>query len=134
VTIMIALFLVFLAFLGLVLQLPDALAPSPGAMDAKAVLVISGAVVLLVQLVKWGGLPDSRGPWAVLACSLLGVLFWGWSRGDMARATAFDYFAGFVSVAAAAAGVFGFTRAMPQAVTATSEPPSGAGSNPTAKP
>lgn len=124
----------FLLFLGLVLQLPEALAPSPGAMDAKAIMIVSGAVVMLVQLVKWAGLPDSRGPLAVLVCSLLGVAFWGWSRGDFTRATAFEYFAGFIVVAATAAGVFGFTRSLPSAVTATSEPPHGAGSNPTVKP
>lgn len=119
---------------GLLLQLPAALRPSNGGMDAKAVMVISGTVVLLTQLAKWGGVPDKRGPWAVLVISLLGILFWGWSQGDMSRATAFDYFAGFVAVAAASAGIFGFTRSMPEAVTATTQPPAGAGSNSTSKP
>jgi hypothetical protein len=103
-------------------------------MDAQAVVAVSAAVVALVQLVKWAGLPDSRGPLAVLALAALGVVFWGWSKGTLERAVAFDYFAGWIAVATGAAGVFGFTRAAPGAVArASSPPPGGAGSSPTVK-
>lgn len=103
-------------------------------MDAQSILVVSGAVVILTQIIKWAGLPDKRGPLAVLATSALGTGLWGWSKGDFARATAFQYFAGWLSVALNAAGVFGFTRAMPEAVSNFTPPPgSGAGSSPTIK-
>jgi hypothetical protein len=79
-------------------------------MDGKAIMTVSAATVALVQLAKWAGLSDSRGPLGVLMLSLLGVVFWGWSTGDVTRATAFNYFAGWIAVMTSAAGVFGFTR------------------------
>lgn len=101
-------------------------------MNAETTVTISAAIVACVQLSKWAGLPDSWGPVAVLGLSLLGVLFWGWSSGDITRATAFNYFAGWISVALSAAGTFGFTRAGAGAVSRMSGPPaSGAGSSPT---
>lgn len=105
----------------------------PG-MNAQAVLTVSAVVVPLTSFVKWAGLPDKRGPLAVIILSLLGTAFWAWTKGDFARATAFDYFAGFVAVMLSAAGVFGFTRAAPEAVSSFSKPPdTGAGNNPTLK-
>lgn len=104
-----------------------------GGMNAQAILVVSGAVVILTQMIKWMGLPDKRGPLAVLGTSALGTGLWAWSKNDIARATAFAYFAGWLSVALNSAGVFGFTRSMPEAVSNFTKPPgSGAGSNPTA--
>lgn len=104
-------------------------------MNAEAIISVSAAVVALVQLVKWTGLPDKQGPIAVLALSLLGVVFWGWSVGDITRANAFGYFAGWIAVSTSAAGVFGFTRASGEAVAKMTAPPSGgAGGNPTVKP
>lgn len=79
-------------------------------MDAQAILTVSAAVVALVQLAKWAGVDDSKGPLAVLVCSLIGVVFWGWADGTFARTVAFDYFAGWIAVMTSAAGVFGFTR------------------------
>jgi hypothetical protein len=104
-------------------------------MNGEAIMSTSAAVVALVQLVKWSGLPDKYGPVAVLAFSLLGTAFWGWTAGDITRASSFGYFAGWIAVATSAAGVFGFTRATTTAVTNMTAPPaSGAGSNPTQKP
>lgn len=104
-------------------------------MDGAAIVAVSAAVVALTQLVKWSGLPDKWGPVAVLALSLLGTAFWGWSRGTFVRAAAFDYFAGWIAISTSAAGVFGFSRATVSAVTSLSPPPlSGAGSNPVVKP
>jgi hypothetical protein len=101
-------------------------------MDGQAILTVSAAVVALTQLIKWGGVPDRLGPIAVLVLALIGVVFWGYSEGTFERTKAFAYFAGWVSVALSAAGVYGFTRATSEAITKTSPPPtSGAGSSPT---
>lgn len=103
-------------------------------MDGQAIMSVSAAVVGLTQLAKWGGLKDSQGPIAVLILAAIGVGFWGWSSGDVTRAVAFDYFAGWISVAMGAAGIFGFTRAGAGAVSRMSAPPdTGAGSSPTVK-
>lgn len=103
-------------------------------MDGAAIVAVSAAVVALTQLVKWSGLPDRLGPLAVLALSLLGVVFWAWSKGTFTQAQAFDYFAGWIAVSTSAAGVFGFTRATSDAVSRLKPPPeSGAGSSPTVK-
>jgi hypothetical protein len=101
-------------------------------MDGEAIVAVSAAVVALTQLVKWGGIPDKYGPFAVLGLSALGVLFWGWSEGVFERAKAFEYFAGWIAVATGAAGVYGFTRAAGSGVARMSPPPStGAGNSPT---
>lgn len=80
-------------------------------MDGQAIVTVSAAVVALVQLAKWAGLDDSKGPLGVLVLSLLGVAFWGWSQNDFTRETGFTYFAGWIAVMTSAAGVYGFTRA-----------------------
>jgi hypothetical protein len=100
-------------------------------MDAEAILSVSAAVVTLVQLVKWSGLPDRAGPLAVIVLAALGVSLWGYSIGDYERTKLFGYFVGWLAVATSAAGVFGFTRASKEAVTSTTSPPSGAGASPT---
>lgn len=100
-------------------------------MDAEAVITVSAAVVALTQLAKWAGLPDAKGPLAVLFFSFVGVTLWGWSRGTFERAVAFEYFAAWVGVSLNSAGVFGFTRAAATAITKTKAPPAGAGASPT---
>lgn len=100
-------------------------------MDGEAIMSVSAAVVALTQLLKFGGLPDTKGPLAVLGLALFGVAFWGYSVGNFERAVAFQYFAGWIAVATSASGVFGFTRAASTAVTSTKAPPSGAGASPT---
>lgn len=102
------------------------------ALDAIA---ISAAVVALVQLVKWSGLPDSYGPIAVMVFSLLGVALWGYSEGrPFAGPMIWQYFTGWINVALSAAGIFGFTRASASTVTRMSPPPAdGAGSHVTFK-
>lgn len=94
-------------------------------MNGQAIVSVSASVVALVQLVKWGGIPDKWGPVAVLLLSLLGVAFWGWSTGDVTRASAFGYFAGWIAVSTSAAGIFGFTRASGDAVARLTPPPAG---------
>lgn len=103
-----------------------------GGMSGQAIVTVSAAVVALTQLLKFAGvINDRRGPLGVLVLALGGVAFWGWTTGDFGRATAFAYFAGWIAVATSAAGVFGFTRAAPEAVTGTKSPPAppGAGAN-----
>lgn len=103
-------------------------------MDGQAIITVSAAVVALTQLIKWAGLPDKKGPFAVLVLALVGVAFWAWTQGDFSRATAFGYFAGWIAVATSAAGVYGFTRAAASAVVSAMPPPEGgAGSSPTQK-
>lgn len=101
-------------------------------MTAESIITVSASVVALVQLVKWGGLPDRAGPLAVLALALAGVLFWIWSQGPFVRVDAFGYFAAWVAIATSASGVYGFSRASGEALTRLTPPPSeGAGSEPT---
>ena len=103
-------------------------------MSAENIITVSAAVVALVQLVKWSGLPDKAGPLAVLAFSLLGVLFYIWTQGAFTRADGFAYFAAWIAVATSAAGVYGFSRASAAALVKALPPPgSGAGSEPTIK-
>jgi len=101
--------------------------------NSDAILKIAAFVVPLTQLVKWAGLPDRRAPLAVLVLALAGVAFWGWSAGSFSRETAFSYAEGWLAVALSAAGGFGFTRSLPSSLTATKEPPPGAGADPSGK-
>lgn len=101
-------------------------------MGSQAILAVSTSVVMLTQLFKWAKVvTDQRGPLMVLVLALFGVAFWGWTTGDISRASAFGYFAGWITVSTSAAGVYGFTRSGPEAITATSTPPAGAGASPT---
>lgn len=103
-----------------------------GGMSGQAIITVSASVVALTQLLKWSKVvSDQRGPLAVLVLALFGVAFWGWATGDISRASAFGYFAGWISVSTSAAGVYGFTRSGPESITATSTPPAGAGASPT---
>lgn len=103
-----------------------------GGMSGQAIMAVSASIVALTQLLKWGKIvSDQRGPLVVLILALIGVGFWGWTTGDISRATAFGYFAGWISVATSAAGIYGFTRAGSEAITKTSGPPAGAGASPT---
>lgn len=102
-----------------------------GGMGSQAIVTVSAAIVALTQLLKFANvINDRRGPIGVLILSALGVVFWGWTTGDVSRASAFGYFAGWIAVATSAAGIFGFTRAAPGAI--TGGPPNAAGSSPTA--
>jgi hypothetical protein len=102
--------------------------------NAEQIGIVSAAVVMLTQLVKWMGLDDVHGPWAVLGISLLGVTVFAVSQPLLpSRFDLFAYFSAWVVVSATAAGVFGFTRAASIAITRTKAPPTGAGASPTVK-
>jgi hypothetical protein len=100
-------------------------------MDATAIATVTIPTVAFTQIIKWAGLPDRRGPLVVIILSSLFTLFWGWSTNSLSRVSAFSFVSGAVIVMMSAAGVFGFTRSMPEAVTSTTNPPSGAGASPT---
>jgi hypothetical protein len=120
-----ALFLLFQAVIGI--------GESSG-VTQTVVVMVSGLVVALTQVAKWSGIPDKRGPIVVLVLSLGVTIFLAWTQTNFTRKTALDYFAVFVNVLLASAGVFGFTRAAPEAVSSFTPPPSsGAGSNSTVK-
>lgn len=105
-------------------------------MNAEAILTVSAAVVALTQIVKWAGLPDKWGPLAVLLLALLGVAAWAFSQSVLpSREAIWPLFSGWINVALAAAGVFGFTRAGVAAVHRITPPPTdGAGSSRTLNP
>jgi hypothetical protein len=93
-------------------------------MNAESIMTVSAAVVALTQLLKWLGMPNRVGSIAVLLLALVGVGLWAWSRPTLPdRTQFFEYFAAWIAVATASAGVFGFTRAASEAVTKTSTPP-----------
>lgn len=87
-------------------------------MNAQAVIAISGAIVMLIQILKSAGV---TGRWALLtaaALSALGVGVWGYSAGDYVRAQTWDYFSGWIAVFTSAAGAFGIVNGGAEAVTA----------------
>lgn len=104
-------------------------------MDTQTGLAISAAVVALTQFVKWSGrVSDSQGPIVVVALSLVGVLFWAISKEPVfARALIWDYFVTWISVLLQAAGIYGFTRSVPAAVSSFTRPPEGVAQQPTGK-
>ncbi len=93
-------------------------------MDAKAVIAVSGAIVMLVQILKSAGL---TGRWALVASaglSIAGVIIWAYSAGTYARPQTWDYFAGWIAVFTSAAGAFGIINGGAEAVTAMKGAPS----------
>lgn len=87
-------------------------------MDGQAIIIVSGAVVALSQLVKGSDLAKRHALLVVFTLSAVGVGLWGWSAEAFTRASAFEFFIGWVAVATSAAGVFGIVRATPDAVAA----------------
>lgn len=107
-------------------------------LTAENIAVVAAAVLALTQLLKWGRLvTDERGPLAVLALSLVGVLLFQVSQAPdgsvFGRGDIWPIFSAWIVVSLTAAGAFGFTRASADAVTATRSPPPGAAQNPTVK-
>lgn len=101
-------------------------------METESSIAVAAAVTILTQLAKWSGIPDRFGPLSVLLLSAVGVGLWAYSFGQWGPSEVWPLFTAWVSVAASAAGVFGFTRASAAAVTKLTPPTSAsAGGNPT---
>jgi hypothetical protein len=105
-------------------------------MDAAATLAIGGLVTALAQVGKWMGLRDQYGPLALVLLSASATALWVYSKGTYDRTLLFDVVTGAASVMLTSAGIFGFTRSLPAAVTEGSRNSTipGAGQNPTTKP
>lgn len=102
-------------------------------MKAEDIAAVLAAVVMLTQVLKWMRVvDDSHGPWVVLLLSAASVGLYRWSQilEPFMRQDAWALVTAWIDVAAGSAGVFGYTRALSTAVTATKEPPAGAGQNP----
>jgi hypothetical protein len=91
-------------------------------MNAEQIASVAAMVVLLTQLAKWSGLPLRFGPLVVALLSAIGVGLWAYSLGPLARAEVWGYAVAWVTVAASAAGVFGFTRAGAEQLTRVGRP------------
>lgn len=104
-------------------------------MSSEAILTVSALTVAICQYLKWSGfISDKRGPIAVLLIALFGVSLWIISFSDQwSRTMVFGLLAAWINVTLAAAGVYGFTRSMPEAISSTSNPPTGAGASATTK-
>lgn len=93
-------------------------------MDATAVIAVSGAIVMLLQVLKSAGL---TGRWALVSAavmSMVGVGVWAYSQGNYGRPETWGYFAGWIAVFTSAAGVFGIVNGGAEAVTAMKGAPS----------
>lgn len=105
-------------------------------MDAGAAIAVGGLVAALAQVLKWAGLRDTLGPLALIVLSASSVSLWVYSKGAYDRTLLFDYVVAATNVMLTSAGIFGFTRSLPAAVTEGSRnsPIPGAGQSPTTKP
>jgi hypothetical protein len=91
-------------------------------MDANGILVIGGVVGTLSKFLMMGG--DIKGRWITVIAflvSTLSVWVWGYSHGDFARETTWDYFAGWAATLAVAAGAFHGTEEAVKKVTGTGD-------------
>lgn len=81
-------------------------------LSATEILTISGAVVLLTELIKFGGIPDKWGLLVAALTSVLGVAAYMASKPDLvlSRLVIWPLFTATVTTLATAAGVFGFVR------------------------
>ena len=78
-------------------------------MDGLAVMRVTVAVVGLMHLLRWAGLPERWAPLLVAALSALGMALWAYTQGPVSQAVLFSYVSGWVTVATSAATVWGFT-------------------------
>jgi hypothetical protein len=87
-------------------------------MDAQAIMLISGSVFGLTQLVKWGGMvSDAKAIYVVAVISFIGVALYGYDKGLVVRGSLFEFFSAWISVMFSAAGVFGFARSASDQIT-----------------
>lgn len=103
--------------------------------NGESIATISVAVVVATQLLKWfRWVNDDHGAWVVIVVAFLAeVLYYvSYAPADQplfVRQALWPFFIGLVDISAAAAGIFGFTRAASSAVTSINKPPPGPGEN-----
>jgi ethanolamine transporter EutH len=79
------------------------------AMDALAIMQVSGPVVAAMCLLRWSGVPHRWAPVLVPVVSALGVGVWVFAHGLLSRADMFSYVAAWIAVSTSAATVWGFS-------------------------
>ena len=79
-------------------------------MESAAIAALSATTVIVVQQLKWMGVPRRYAGAATAIVSAATVLLWIWSESELARAAAFEHFAMWAVVWAAAVGVFKVAR------------------------
>ena len=80
-------------------------------MDGLAIMQVSGAVVALMYLLRWAGVPCRWAPLLVPVLAALGVLVWAYSHGPITRADTYSYVVAWIAVATSSATAWGFTWA-----------------------
>jgi hypothetical protein len=92
--------------------------PPTNSMTPEAIVTIGAAVVALTTLIKLSAFPTDK-RWVVIAIvfvlSGLGCAIWGFSKEVvLTRELLWPYFAAWISVATASAGVFGLAQKEPE--------------------
>lgn len=85
-------------------------------MDSETTMMMSGAVVVLCQILKGVG---ASGKVALILATVLSAgatALVAYAKGDYSRVTAIGYGIGWVNVLAAAAGVFNLINSTPEAL------------------
>ena len=77
-------------------------------MDGLAIMSVSAAIVALMHLLRWAGVPRQWAPLLVPALAALGVGVWAIAHGPFTNADIFNYIAGWIAVTTSAATVWGF--------------------------
>lgn len=80
-------------------------------MDSSDVALGIAAVVPLVQLCKYSGVPKQWAPAAVAVLSLVVTVLLIYQDGGVVQSRALSYFMGWVSILTGASGVYGFAAA-----------------------
>ena len=79
-------------------------------MNPAAIAALSATTVIIVQQLKWMGLSRRYAGVATAFVSACSMLLWIWSESAFVREAAFDHFAMWAVVWAAAVGVFKVAR------------------------
>jgi hypothetical protein len=80
-------------------------------MTGLEITAVSGAVVALMCLLRWSGVPRRWAPGLVAVLSALAIGTWAYARGTISQADTFNYVSAWIAVATSAATVWGFSWA-----------------------
>jgi hypothetical protein len=80
-------------------------------MDAMAITQVSGAVVALMYLLRWYGVPHRWARLLVPVLSALAIGVWAYAHGPISQTDTFNYAVAWICVATSSATVWGFTWA-----------------------